>query len=377
MKILFITSEFFNKTGGGALARTYLKILQDLAGKDNVFPFIFPKRNIPKEEAFEGYITKRHYSKIEKISNIILRRDPLIGKNVEEELIQCIRENNIEIVLLFRSTQGVFIDMIRRFFPVLPVVTVFHDIYPDVIKNRKRENLFKYFSRWPQYFACAKSEQYAVEHSSARIVFNERERKSYLKYYHKEPELILPIIWKDAFDPALVDSTVGEKLYLLFVGQYFGPNVNGLRWFVKNVMPFLDDSVELWVVGRKMEQLREESDFRDRRINIIGSVDSLAEYYYKADIVIAPIFEGTGMKTKTAEALMYGKVILASEEALIGYETVVDALCNNADEYISKINNYVKHHPQKYDERQRKLYEGNYSINNAVNKLKPLFEMLV
>lgn len=33
----------------------------------------------------------------------------------------------------------------------------------------------------------------------------------------------------------------------------------------------------------------------------------MAEYIYNADFLIAPIFEGSGMKLKTAEALMYGK----------------------------------------------------------------------
>ena len=43
-----------------------------------------------------------------------------------------------------------------------------------------------------------------------------------------------------------------------------------------------------------------------------NNVDCLETWYEKADVVISPIFLGSGMKTKTAEALMYGKPILGT-----------------------------------------------------------------
>lgn len=46
----------------------------------------------------------------------------------------------------------------------------------------------------------------------------------------------------------------------------------------------------------------------------------MAEYIYNADFLIAPIFEGSGMKLKTAEALMYGKTVFGTTEAFEGYD---------------------------------------------------------
>ena len=40
---------------------------------------------------------------------------------------------------------------------------------------------------------------------------------------------------------------------------------------------------------------------------VVGEVESLAQWYHDAYFVVAPIFDGSGMKTKVAEALMYGK----------------------------------------------------------------------
>ena len=48
-------------------------------------------------------------------------------------------------------------------------------------------------------------------------------------------------------------------------------------------------------------------------------LDDLGEYYRNCDVVIAPIFEGSGMKTKTTEALMWGKYIIGTNESFCGF----------------------------------------------------------
>ena len=74
-----------------------------------------------------------------------------------------------------------------------------------------------------------------------------------------------------------------------------------------------------------MEELRE--DLTRNNVTVVGSVENLDEWYNKADLVVGPIFKGEGMKTKTCEALMYGKRYLGTDEALEGYEgTTIDAI---------------------------------------------------
>ena len=78
---------------------------------------------------------------------------------------------------------------------------------------------------------------------------------------------------------------------------------------------------------------------------MIGTVDDLAPYYYEADCVVIPIFYGDGMKVKTAEAMMYGKRILATKEALEGY--VYQGVkginrCETAIEFIEEISKLKK-----------------------------------
>ena len=76
-------------------------------------------------------------------------------------------------------------------------------------------------------------------------------------------------------------------------------------------------------------------------VRLKGYIHDLDMCYRNALAVIAPIFSGSGMKTKTIEALSYGKSIFGTTEAFVGIETDfarIGGECNNAAEFIEKMN---------------------------------------
>ena len=88
-------------------------------------------------------------------------------------------------------------------------------------------------------------------------------------------------------------------------------------------------------------------------VRIVGGVDDLGEYYRRAIAIIMPIFSGSGMKVKTAEAMMYGKPIVATDEALIGYN--VDDIegiyrCNSAEDFTLAMNKIYQNGQNYYKE---------------------------
>ena len=121
---------------------------------------------------------------------------------------------------------------------------------------------------------------------------------------------------------------------MLFVGSSYYPNVIGIRWFVKNVLPELDKNIQLIIVGRGLEFLKKE--FQDSRVNVVGTVETPVPYYLDADIFIAPLFDGGGMKVKSIEAISYGKCFVGTEESLHGFwEEFSDSVRNK---FIYKVN---------------------------------------
>ena len=171
---------------------------------------------------------------------------------------------------------------------------------------------------------------------------------------------------------------ISSGKYLMFVDSddYISNKMcEILRWFINNVMPNVNNAI-LYVVGRGTENWQEE--FKDvSNVKIIGGVESLKDYYEKADAVVSPIFLGSGMKTKTAEALMYGKYIFATREAFEGYDVDYDevgVLCNTKEDFIKAINEDLQKLPSRFNEYSRRVFLEKYSNDVWKDRIKKFLE---
>jgi glycosyltransferase involved in cell wall biosynthesis len=120
-------------------------------------------------------------------------------------------------------------------------------------------------------------------------------------------------------------GTDPDPLYdLLFVGSDIRPNVEGMNWFYRQVyVPYLwPRGVRLGIAGRICEAV----DFADQHVTRLGIVKgSLDPVYAAASIVVAPVFEGTGISIKSVEALGMGKAMVAAPTAVRGIPPDRDA----------------------------------------------------
>ncbi|MGL4307819.1 MAG: glycosyltransferase, partial [Cetobacterium sp.] len=214
------------------------------------------------------------------------------------------------------------------------------------------------------------NEKLTYKYSDEIIVLNEREKKELIKIYgdqYKNKINIIPLTLEDKFTEYNEIEDL-KKFDYLFVGSDFYANINGLRWFCKNVMPYV--SGKLKVIGKGMEKYKLELE--NEKIEIIGTVESIEEYYYSALCVVAPIFEGAGMKTKITEALMFGKKIFGTKEAFEGFDINVEIgeVCNTREEFIKSLNN---ENYTNYNIFSRNLYLEKYSDYKKQIYLKNIF----
>lgn len=222
------------------------------------------------------------------------------------------------------------------------------------------------------FIMSLKNERDIVKYSDKLLLLNNRESNMLKKYYNRNADLILPVYFVDT---ANITKVIDDGIYhILFVGGALPANINGIQWFIKNVLPQLQGNLCLDVVGNSMERLNKIHNI-DKRVNVIGRVDALDEYYNNANLAIGPIFEGDGMKTKTAEALMYGKYFVGTDEALCGYEGLDDYRCNSASEFIDTINNMIQKHTPKYSTEMRKIFDNNHSVAMADRVFRAALEL--
>lgn len=370
MKILFITENDILESvnnGGGQGSKRNLFLLNEIIPEENIHICVITNNHNHK-------MNNKYKSFYYKNNKWYLYLNSFFGRNgynkkIEKDLIQYIDNLKVDVIFFDGSPFG---GLSNKLMKKYKIITFMHNIELNFTLNRVKHKGLKAIAFLPVCLSVYYNEYSLLKNSNSIICLNKRDEKSVQKIYKRSPDLIIPVTLNDIFDPEKKETVRNEISTLLFVGSLFSSNYSGIKWFIENVMPSV--TCQLIVVGKGMEDKREELE-RDN-VSIIGTVDDLSAYYYQADAVVMPILWGAGMKVKTAEALMFGKTLFATDEALEGYEVDNQSgifRCNTAEDFILKINEIMSNKSvEKFNPSIRKIYEENHLTEKYVDDLKKI-----
>jgi len=115
-----------------------------------------------------------------------------------------------------------------------------------------------------------------------------------------------------------------EENILLFNGTLdYKPNLDALHMIIEKICPaFLqhkDFRYKIIVCGRRLPASYDDLK-QYRKLNIIyaGFVDDINVYYKGADILVNPVIDGGGIKTKVVEALGYNLSVVSTQSGAWG-----------------------------------------------------------
>lgn len=357
-KILFLSgNDTFEKIGHGGtiVSKGNYDILTDAFGRKNVYTLLITGNTFDEKKRIK-YIPK-HKNRYEYFINSLFLRGRYNIKK-EKIILNYIKNENFDMVFFDGSLYGKIVKKVRHM--GIETIVFFHNVEKDFAYNIIQKKGWIYL---PQYWSAWYNEKMSVKYSNKLIVLNERDKKQLNLYYKVEPDLVIPVWHTDKYTAQRDKTEAGIKSRtLLFVGNAgLQANVDGITWFVKNVMIHLPEFT-LFIVGKGFENYK--NIITGKNIRVVGTVAELDDYYYEAGAVVSPIQYGAGMKTKTAEALMYGKAVFASDEALAGYQ-VTDVYgiwrCNNAEEYIRCIREFWDNgNISSVQTQVRELFLNNY-----------------
>ena len=290
-----------------------------------------------------------------------------------DELIGLIKREELQQVFVDGSNLGGFVSKLKRSLPQVEVITFFHNVEARFFWGAFRSS--RTFRALAVFVVNYFAERKAVHFSDKRICLSKRDSNLLRSLYGKDATHIAPIALIDKFSDQVASAEASEiEPFALFVGGNFYANREGINWFVRHVVPRI--KIKVYVIGQGMQNIRQELEVPGK-VSVIGPVESLGGWYRRASFVIAPIFDGSGMKTKVAEALMFGKSVLGTPEAFIGYEDalpVAGEICHTADEFVAAINRFVERPPCAFDEQLRSIYQRYYSYSVAHQRLKDILE---
>jgi len=160
-----------------------------------------------------------------------------------------------------------------------------------------------------------------------------------------------------------------NQIVLGYIGSFsHPPNRTAFLYFINEIAPKLEqnnidykyllagknDDCEInWLLLKVPQNIK-------NRITNLGFVENTKDFFQKIDILITPIFAGSGSRIKILEALGYGKKIISSKVGAegININTKLISIANTPQEYVNEIKDYLSD-KEKIDlkEEQKRIFK--------------------
>tara|TARA_B100000795_G_C22749510_1_gene418761 strand:+ start:142 stop:1209 length:1068 start_codon:yes stop_codon:yes gene_type:complete len=323
-------------------------------------------------EGFKVY-NVNPYTKLNFLDKLFsLKVDNILSTDIKN-IIKIIKDNNIKLIIIDCSSFGLLCKKIKSFSKNIKIIVIYHHIECNFFLQLfySSKNIKNILIALKMYINECLSSKY----SDKQIFFTKRDFDYGKSLFKSKNSEIFPVAQPLIRNSIKNDNEVNlAKPYVLFVGGGgLIPNYHGILWFINKVVPKI--KFPLVVVGSGYENLIKKN-FKD--VIFTGKINDLSKIYKNANLVVAPIFSGSGMKTKIAEAASYGKTVFGTSEAINGYEKFLNKICivcDDEDNFIKKINNYGE--LINLEENVLKIYHKNYSIEAMNLNFTKLIKSLI
>lgn len=120
------------------------------------------------------------------------------------------------------------------------------------------------------------------------------------------------------------------------------PNQNGIKWLLEKVWNKISESnnkVTLRLAGKNMPEWLLK--LNQKNVEVIGEVDDAINFINQNQIMVVPLFSGSGMRIKIVEGMALGKTIIATTIALEGIDYTPNKnviVADTKEEFIKAIN---------------------------------------
>lgn len=348
MKILYIARGLgAEKNGASQVMKRNRDALRDIVGGKNLIEYYLPRTNL--KNVFISLVQFGSYG---------------VTKAEERKILAEVENTKPDYVFIESSSFGSLYKKLSG--KSLKSICFAHNL--DTALARQEISSRNPLISWPKYISTYFNEKRAAKYADCLICLNERDSLGFSVMFGRKADVILPITFPERTKDEIRPTDTSLTPYYLFVGSDFFPNVEGICWFITNVAPYVD--VQFRIVGSCCQNEMVKALSCPPNVTLVGYADDIDEEYRNAVGVIAPIFKGSGMKTKTIEAMSYGKSIFGTDEAFAGIDcdySQIGGRCNTAEEFVQALK---RDSQQMMNEYSIRLFSENFSNTYFTNRLK-------
>ncbi|HDF2328837.1 TPA: glycosyltransferase family 4 protein [Morganella morganii] len=374
--LLISINSISENTGGGIYLRSIVEFLK----KNNLHITLFCKKNhLPPDDdeiSISELKKNRFYDIVSRLFFIPTFYLPHVIKIVSAS-------RKYDTIAFHNARFGLIIKLLRIIYPSKKIILFTDNFEYKLYHSRKNNFLTKLENKIIRF-----NESIALKNSFCVSFITKKDKKSLQLYYKtkKTNNLILPVIISErkiisekAPNPSFCSLSKSKKIKIIFTASFdFFPNYSAGLEIINQAKKH--SNLDFILAGRNASMFNKYID-EDSNIHIHENLSSedMSWLMSHSDVYYSPVFEGSGMKTKVAEAMSYGLAILASKHSLIGYddvknkfnfilETSPDFFKVNLDKLISyniDKSSIIKTYKLFYSPRRFHGHELNFIYDNA------------
>lgn len=159
------------------------------------------------------------------------------------------------------------------------------------------------------------------------------------------------------------------------------PNVDAVRWFVREVMPLLTvygHAMRFYIVGANpAREVRRLASIAN--VHVTGAVPDVRPYLSHAAAAVAPLRIARGVQNKVLEAMAMGRTIVATRYALVGIEAMPGRhlhVANDAADFARTLSAILRNGDEAVGRAARAHVRAAYDWRQSCASLDALLEGL-
>ncbi|MDD2941950.1 MAG: glycosyltransferase family 4 protein [bacterium] len=401
MKILFITSQPPSATGSGGELRSFyfLRAMAQFADVHCVFSSPSPDASfsdieslavlgvsaISREEFGPGSARLTRGGRLNEIYSL-LRREPwsvadYASEQLRTALHSLVDKLEFDVIIARHTTSAYWFLRDKGLAAYLPRLIV--DVDDVKVGREISQSPRVRLDRWMEFLfhrRLAKAGAVTTASDDDKVYI---ERLAISDHCVVVPNIYIPP--DEHFSRHGVNELNLSEKYILFCGQMsYGPNEEGLRYFINDIWPILsgmDPDLQCLVIGRGGSEALAAAA-REAGLDYRGEVASTAPYYSAARAAIVPLLSGFGTRIKILESLYCGTPVVSTSKGAEGLAVSNDRdilLADTAGEFSAAVIKILQMTPDQLTTRianGRELITRHYSEDAVVNGLREAIHLL-
>lgn len=375
MRILWITMESILPSNSGGRLGVF-KRLEQIAKTEEIYLFYsYDYRHELsyvddlKKYCREVYPYYRKKNLIHALLHIVKYPFTVASRDIpkmQRDIVTCIENHDVQVINV--DFPHMCVNLLPLKIPI-PIILNEHNIEWKLYKNiaKSQRNIMKRILYEVDSFRLKRYETMITNKMDISLfTFVSEKDMSYMELEGSVNKLKSKLIPVGAdVRTCVVDNKDsiqkrdGDKI-ILFVGKMsYGPNIEAVIWFSNKILPKILNDIpdcKFYIVGKDPDDVVQK--LSGDHIVVTGEVESVDEYYIKADIVVLPLLNGGGVKVKLLEAISFNKIVISTS---IGVEGTIytdgESIAVSDDVYeFSCLCITALKYPSTYFEKSKRAY---------------------